>query len=122
VTTPEASAHPARTDPAENFCTAAPRPSSSTEENWRTVRALLCDRIGRRWLALARLSPDAHQVDVLEAQLAAIGDDGRALWQLAERLDRALDVAFAPRARRVAANDPLAHAPTKSHADEFKVR
>ncbi|MEW5702764.1 MAG: hypothetical protein AB1792_11115 [Candidatus Zixiibacteriota bacterium] len=97
-------------------------PAPSAEENWQTLRTLLRERIRRRWLALSRLSPEAYPGEVLEARLSAIADDGMALWRCAEGLDRALDVAFAPRACRCGRDITPAKTTPAPHSDEFKVR
>ena len=78
-------------------------------DNWQVIRPLLCERIRRRWLALRRLSGETTDTAPIETRLAQIGDDAAALWQLAEQIDRELDTAFAPRARRIAV-------PSESHS------
>ncbi|HUU45142.1 MAG TPA: hypothetical protein VM118_05355 [Acidobacteriota bacterium] len=81
---------------------ASPTPLANTLDNWQVIRPLLCERIRRRWHALRRLSGETSDGAPIEARLAQISDDAAALWQLAEEIDRELDAAFAPRARRVA--------------------
>ena len=95
---------------------------SRVERDWDQIRAALTDRIRRHLLALQRLSPDTFPAESVEQELGAASDDAQALWRLAERLDRALDLAFAPRARRVSMPDPMPRAAAKSNPDEFKAR
>ena len=83
------------------------------DTNWEAAKALLIDRIRRRALALQRLSTAGIDHEAIIAEIDTCGDDAKALWALAERVDRALDLALAPRASRVplpAGNDtPRAH-------------
>jgi len=73
---------------------------SQHNDNWETVRELLCNRIRQRWTALQRLSGSDTHPDIIESRLASVGDDPKSLWRLAEQIDRQLDIAFAPRSKR----------------------
>ncbi|MBI3872166.1 MAG: hypothetical protein HY304_03705 [candidate division Zixibacteria bacterium] len=94
----------------------------TAEDNWRILRAALIERIRRRALALQRLAPDTFATETVDVELAAIGDNANALWRLSERLDRALDFAFAPRARRISTTDTSGRNATRPSPDEFKAR
>ena len=95
---------------------AAPRRS-----HWETIRDLMRERVRRRWLALQRLSGESANTAEIDAELARVGDDAVELWRLAERLDHALDLAFARRARP--ASLPAAISPKpEARSEEFRVR
>jgi hypothetical protein len=71
------------------------------DTNWEAAKSLLIDRIRRRALALQRLSSAGIDHEAIIAEIDTCGDDAKALWALAERVDRALDLAMAPRASRL---------------------
>jgi hypothetical protein len=90
----------------------------SAESNWELTKSLLTDRIRRRFVALQRLSNAPPDTEAIDHEIDTCGDDAKSLWALAERIDRALDLAMSPRASRAPIREK---APVTSH-DEFRAR
>ena len=90
----------------------------SAETNWELTKTLLTARIRRRYTALQRLTNEPADSDAIDHEIETCGDDAKALWALAERIDRALDTAMSPRSSRA----PIPDKPTPVSHDEFRAR
>jgi hypothetical protein len=90
----------------------------SPQSNWELTKSLLTDRIRRRFVALQRLSNAPPDTEAIDHEIDTCGDDAKSLWALAERVDRALDLAMSPRASRIPIRDSV---PDRSN-DEFRSR
>lgn len=90
----------------------------SAESNWDHTKTILAARIRRRYIALQRLQNTPADPESIEEEIETCGDDAKALWALAERIDHALDTAMSPRLSRT----PIPDRPLTTANDEFRSR
>jgi hypothetical protein len=90
----------------------------SAETNWELTKTLLTARIRRRYVALQRLTNAPTDADAIDHEIETCGDDTKALWALAERIDRALDNAMAPNSSRT----PIPDKPAVKTNNDFRSR